>query len=122
MKKKSSLLLTKFDRDLVNRYIKIIEDLTGVPSEQFTKINSRKTEAVYLRHITMFQIHKNTRWSLQNIAEYVGLTNHTSVIHGLKKVNEWKDLPQFYKNELLLLKEIENEYTQRYPDTVELSA
>jgi chromosomal replication initiation ATPase DnaA len=122
MRKTSSKLLTKFDCELVDRYLKIIEDLTGVPTEEFTKINSRKLEAVFLRHIAMYYIYQNTRWSLQSVAEYVGLTNHTSVIHGLKKVNEWKDMPNFYKSEIFLLNEIEKEYAKRYPELVELSA
>lgn len=122
MRKKPMNFLTKQDKKLINNYLDVIEEVTGIEAETIIQNKSRKDEIVFLRHIIMYIAHTNTRWSLQTIAEYVGLTNHTSVIHGLKRVNEWKAVPHYYKSELTLLNEIENEYAKRYPETIELSA
>jgi chromosomal replication initiator protein len=50
-------------------------------------MRSRKQEIVFARQIAMHLLRKFTRLSLQEISEYTGVTDHTTVIAGLKRLD-----------------------------------
>jgi chromosomal replication initiator protein len=112
------LLLTKQDRLKARGILDSLELITGVVMDDIITSNSRKREVVMLRHLSIYLIHKNTHWSYQTLAEYIGLTNHTSVMHALKKINQWIELPHYYKNEFNLLTQIETAYGEKCKDSI----
>lgn len=50
-------------------------------------IVSRKASLVFARQIAMHLLRKFTRLSLLEISEYTGVADHTTVIHGIKRLN-----------------------------------
>lgn len=112
------LLLTKQDRLKAHGIMDSIQLITGVDMDEIIKTNSRKREVVMLRHLSIYLIHKNTQWSYQTLAEYIGLSNHTSVMHALKKINQWIELPHYYKNEYSLLTQIETHHGEKCKDSI----
>lgn len=46
--------------------------------------NTRRKRVVYARHIAIYYIRKYTLLSLGEIANSVGLTNHTTAVHSIK--------------------------------------
>lgn len=70
--------------DVVCKYLKI-------PVSE-VKTSNRKKEVVAARHMAMYVLSQNKDLSLHTISRELGLENHTTVIHGLKKVNGFIDI------------------------------
>src|SRR5690606_204333 len=47
---------------------------------------SRLKDITFARHIAMYMSHKITKTTLEEIGDYYGKRDHTSVIHGIKKI------------------------------------
>lgn len=47
---------------------------------------SRLKDITYARHIAMYMSHKITKTTLEEIGDFYGKRDHTSVIHGIKKI------------------------------------
>lgn len=54
--------------------------------------NSRKSEIVNARHVCMYLFKKHTNMSLQRISFYFNKTDHTTVLHGIKRIESNKDI------------------------------
>ena len=54
-------------------------------------LKTRRQKTVFARQIAMYLMRKFTRLSLKEISEYCGVTDHTTVIAGLKRLNELMD-------------------------------
>jgi chromosomal replication initiation ATPase DnaA len=50
-------------------------------------VRSRKQNIVFARQVCMHLLRKFTRLSLKEIAEYAGVTDHATVMHGLKRLD-----------------------------------
>jgi len=50
------------------------------------KGKTRKKEIALARHIAMYMTHKNLKKTLEEIGEYFENRDHSTVIHGIKKV------------------------------------
>lgn len=62
----------------------------GVTFEQ-VKSAIRDAPVKDARHAIMYILHKHLKLTLKMAALYVGLKDHTSVLHALKKVRDWRD-------------------------------
>lgn len=88
----------------------VVENITGFSKEQLIS-KSRKGELVMARHICFYVLKKRTSYSLSRIGHAIGLRDHSTVLHGLGKINEsWLPFEKQYKTELALLQAILAEY------------
>jgi chromosomal replication initiation ATPase DnaA len=72
---------------------------TGVCSEiLFSK--SRRGEVVYLRMLCVLMLRKFTFLSLQSIATAVGLTDHTGVLHHIRKSNSLIEVEPLFRRQV----------------------
>lgn len=107
----SSILNIDIDIEIAKEQLKLSEDLEqkvvnidtiARTVSNYFKINlgdirgkSRVKEITKARHIAMYLAHQLTKTTLQNIGEYFSHRDHTSVMHGIKKIKkEVKDNSQ----------------------------
>jgi chromosomal replication initiation ATPase DnaA len=70
---------------------------------------TRKKEYIEARILASYFLKTFTRLSLNSIAEYVGVGDHTTVIHHVKTVrNHIKTEPDFYKTFLIIESRLKN--------------
>jgi Bacterial dnaA protein helix-turn-helix len=69
----------------VMRAVRLLSRLTGVSREDIFS-QRRHKEVVRVRHQAMWLAHKYTSWSLPKIGRTFGGRDHTTVIHGLRKI------------------------------------
>lgn len=100
----SSILNIDIDIEIAKEQLKLSDDLEqkviNIDSiartvSNYFKINlgdirgkSRIKDITKARHIAMYLAHQLTKTTLQNIGEYFGHRDHTSVMHGIKKVKK----------------------------------
>lgn len=76
----------------------------------------RHKELVFARQITMYLLKKFTRLSLNEIAEYTGVADHTTVIHGVKRLNDLMDTEEVTR---MIVEECENDIYKTYKDSID---
>jgi len=114
MIKKKKFIEMKEEMEIYNAILESMEVVTGVHRNYFCVKRSRRSNEITLRYIFVHFMHKYIpTWTLEQIAWKTGMGDHSSVIHGLKKVNEWKDVPIMFKSEVEMVNKIEKEYGQR---------
>lgn len=62
-----------------------VERATGITAEKIRERN-RKRKVVMARQSIMYALRKRTKWSTPQIARFVGLTDHSTVIHGIARI------------------------------------
>ena len=91
--------------------VNIVKEFYGV---EITK-RTRKREYVHARSGASYFLHKYTLLTLEHICLYVGLTDHTSIIHHVDKVGNLKDVYPSVQAEIDLLDDkIQNYYDNLY--------
>lgn len=71
-------------------------------------VKTRKKEFARAREVASYLLKKYTLLSLKEIAEYVGLTDHTSSLYHIKKVSGFLEIDKEFK---LMMDELENKLT-----------
>jgi chromosomal replication initiator protein len=84
---------------LIKKIIDICCLYYGITYESFMK-KCRKRELVKARYMAMIIIKNNTNYSLNTIGEYIGKSDHATVLHGVKKITQ----------QLPLYADIQNDY------------
>ncbi len=69
-------------------------------------VKSRKREIINARHACAYLLKKFTGLTLKEIAEYVGLNDHTSVMNSIKSATNWMATEIDYR---MKIKKLENE-------------
>lgn len=77
IKNKASIIEPYFIIDLVQRKL-------GVDISK----KSRKLEVVEARRLAVYLLHRHSRLSLERIAQYVNLADHSGVIYHISKMND----------------------------------
>jgi chromosomal replication initiation ATPase DnaA len=114
MIKKKQFIEMKEHVEIYNNLLDSMEFITGVHRNFFRIKRSRRANEITLRYMLVHLLHKYIpSWTLEQIAWKTGMGDHSSIIHSLKKVNEWKDIPQMFKSEVDILIKIETDYGQR---------
>jgi len=98
--------------------VKTIEEITGVHRKKFLFKGDRTADSILIRGIYMYMCRTKLKWTLQKIAQSMKYTDHSTIINGVNKVNNWKDIPHMYSRELELLEVIEETYGQKYESLV----
>ena len=62
-----------------------VERATGITAEKIRERN-RKRKVVMARQSIMYALRKRTKWSTPQIARFVGLTDHSTVVHGIARI------------------------------------
>ena len=82
-----------------NLIISIVAEHFGITAEDITS-KRRNSEFVLPRQICMYLCRKLTDESLQNIGKALGKKDHTTVIHGIDKINEDMQVNEDLKNKI----------------------
>jgi chromosomal replication initiator protein len=103
----STRVLTSKIRVKHDKIIDLVKSHFGV---DFTR-KTRKFEYKEARQIAAYLLRKYTSMTLSDIAEYVGVSDHTTIIHAIKKVEDIMYTDSTYKDmiadlESILLDEI----------------
>ena len=85
-----------------NKIIELVKDEFGV--DILTK--SRRREIIDARHSCAYLLKRFTGLTLREIASYVGLKDHTSVINSIKQATNWMATDIEYR---MKIKKLENE-------------
>lgn len=62
-----------------------VERATGITADKIRERN-RKRRVAMARQSIMYVLRKRTKWSTPQIARFVGLTDHSTVIHGIARI------------------------------------
>ena len=84
---------------------KIIELVKQEFDIDFT-LRKRKKEIVTARYSCAYLLKRFTKLSLNEIAEYIGVRDHTTVLHGIKSAKNWMETDRSYN---LTIKRLENQ-------------
>lgn len=68
-------------------------------------LRKRKKEIVTARFSCAYLLKRFTKLSLNEIAQYIGVRDHTSVLHGIKSAKNWMETDRSYN---LTIKKLEN--------------
>lgn len=94
----------------VDQIQQMVADYFHIGVEQL-KDKTRKSEIVLARHIAMYFAKEYTDYSLSNIGNSFGGRDHTTVLHGIRKVNEQLTVNQKFKKSFEELEErLRNKY------------
>lgn len=116
------LIETSYDRQMKENILDVMEEVIGAPRELWEYRRSRRSDEVKIRHIYIYFLRKYGNYTLKTIADFVGHSNHTTIIHSLKIVNDWLDVPHMYQKEISILKQIEKIYGKKYENSVDALA
>ncbi len=83
--------------------ISVVADHFGVKSEDICSTR-RNTEFVVPRQIAMYLCREMTENSLNNIGKILGKKDHTTVLHGIKKVEEELKVSEEMRNKVEIIK------------------
>lgn len=76
---------------------------------------SRKKEYVNARHIACYLLKKFTRMTLTDIADFVGIIDHTTVLYAITNVKKFMSLePKYVDNIFELEEQLVNIYKEKY--------
>jgi chromosomal replication initiator protein len=100
-------VITKTDQKFLDKIETILFDRLGVEMSVIKAAN-RTREVVKLRCILAYLIKEHTAMTLLNIGTYLNGKDHSSVIHMLNRIDDWKLQPKAWSKELNVLNELEN--------------
>lgn len=100
--------IIKGDKVFIAKLEAVIYEYTGIDTEVI-KSKTRKTEIVTIRFIQAWLMKKYTFMSLCSIGKHLGGRDHSTIIHVLKKVEDWQEQPKMFAPELNMLDAIERE-------------
>jgi chromosomal replication initiation ATPase DnaA len=100
-------IITKTDQKFLDKIETLLFDRLGVEMSVIKAAN-RTREVVKLRCILAYLIKKHTSMTLLNIGTYFNGKDHSSIIHMLNIIDDWKLQPKAWSNELNVLNDLEN--------------
>lgn len=74
-----------------NAILKFIADKRGLQPSQI-RLQSRNRDIVQARQEVCYEIRRTLKWSLPRIAAFVGLTDHTTIVHAIRAVEARRSL------------------------------
>ncbi len=83
--------------------ISIVAEHFGIRAEDISS-TKRNSEFVIPRQITMYLCREMTDYSLSNIGKILGKKDHTTVLHGIKKVEEEMKTNEELRNKIDIIK------------------
>lgn len=111
------MILRHEERDFIN-IVESIEDVTGVSRMDFAYKKTRKQYEVLLRTMLIYFCRDKLSWTLMEIQERLGFKNHTTIIHALRKVDNWHDMPHIYQREIKLFNALKEKYGKKHSEVI----
>ena len=93
------------------RIVEYVQKRFGVNIAQ----KNRKQSIVFARQIAMYLLRKFTRLSLMEISQYCGTTDHTTVIAGIKRL---QDLMETEPETRLIIEQCENDIYEHFKESL----
>lgn len=124
MKKTSKKFIElREELEIYDNILKSMETITGVHRNFFCFHRSRRSTEIMLRYILIHFLRKYIRsWTLEQIAWKVGMGDHSSVIHSLKRVDEWQSTGLMFSEEVNFVNQIQEHYENRNTSSTEVPA
>lgn len=90
---------------LPHRLVELVEDLF----EADISVKSRRQNVIFARKACAYILKKYTKLSLNEIAKFIGVGDHTTVIYNIKTAENLMSTEEWYKEKIAEIeKEIEN--------------
>lgn len=90
---------------LPHRLVELVEDVFDTD----IKVKSRRQGVIFGRKATAYILKKYTKLSLNEIAKFIGVGDHTTVIYNIKTAENLMSTEEWYKEKIAEIeKEIEN--------------
>lgn len=98
-------MISSSDVDQLLSIIESIEKTTGLHFDQFN-VKSKKGELAKFRFVFMYIVKTTMGLTLAQVGKLMGGRDHSTVIHGIKEVENWLGNTTFYKRENKLIDDI----------------
>lgn len=119
MKRNKKYIELKQHTEIYENILTAMESSTGVHRDFFRFKRTRTQAEVRLRYMLVYFIHKYIpSWSLDQVSQKLKMGDHSSVIHALKRVDDWQTISIAHKEEIEILNKIQEAYGQRNEITV----
>lgn len=99
------LKISKVNKDIrPSKIIQLVEDVFNIKILN----KNRKQATIYARQSASFLLRRYTLLSLSQIALHVGVTDHSTVCHHIKKCQDIIDTEEWFKDKIdLIIKELD---------------
>lgn len=98
-------MLSDSDVEQLIKIIRAVEMATGLDFDQFN-VKTKKGELAKIRFLFMYHTKTIMRLTLSQIGQLMGGRDHSTIIHGVKEVNNWLGNRVFYSRENKLIDDI----------------
>jgi len=99
-------IIIKDDQDFLEKIETTLLKQTGLKIKTI-RAKTRTREVVRIRCIVAYLIKENTTMTLSSIGNYLNGKDHSSVIHMLNTIEDWKSQPKAWVKELHLLNNLD---------------
>jgi chromosomal replication initiation ATPase DnaA len=99
-------IIIKDDQDFLEKIETTLLKQTGLKIKTI-RAKTRTREVVRIRCIIAYLIKENTTMTLSSIGNYLNGKDHSSVIHMLNTIEDWKSQPKAWVKELHLLNNLD---------------
>jgi len=99
-------VIIKNDQNFLDKIETVLLEQTGLKM-QVIRNKTRVREIVRIRCIIAYLIKKNTTMTLLSIGNYFNGKDHSSIIHMLNTVEDWKSQPKAWVKELSILNDLD---------------
>ena len=99
-------IIIKDDQDFLEKIETTLLKQTGLKIKTI-RAKTRTREVVRIRCIIAYLIKENTTMTLSSIGNYLNGKDHSSVIHMLNTIEDWKSQPKAWVKELRLLNNLD---------------
>lgn len=88
------------------KVIQLVEDIFNTD----VKANNRKQSTIFARQAAAYLLRLYTRLSLSEIAPYIGVNHHTTILYSVKKCKDLMDTEDWFKEKILQICKELDEY------------
>jgi hypothetical protein len=112
---KSKRTLTPEQKKKVKLAIESIEHCSGLDRDYWMIAKTRHAPSVVCRKVLSCILHSKLKMNLSEIGGLVDC-DHSSIIHHIRSVDNWFEMPQVYEKEIDMLSQCMMEYTSSFGD------
>lgn len=106
---KSNRKLSKRTLGRINTIIDVVEKVSDSPQQEWLKTKSRNLQHVMYRYIFVYMCVDKLKIPKSVMGAFIDL-DHTTILHGIKNVEYWLELPDVYEYQSEVYNEVQLEY------------
>ena len=99
-------IIIKNDQKFLDKIETVLLEQTGLKMQTVLS-KTRTREVVRMRCVLVYLIKKHTTMTLLSIGNYFNGKDHSSIIHMLNVVEDWKSQPKAWAKELSILNDLD---------------